>query len=492
MARLGPGPSVRTGSPDAVDMPVMPLTATRHSETPRFQSAGRLRLSIQRVASTGPGLTRTPARVIASPTRSGDLAACVVHPRRSDARIWRFDSDAQVQLDLPLPPFDPDHVTGTQPEGAPHAWSAAGFTWLGAGGFSIAYVRNGVDETPAGRQSRRVVVRGFTPEGSPTWLLDDVLRAPATPKGPDTMPAFDLRGPSPDAVVQMAYGRGHLGLHFAHLARWPDGSLVQGGFARALRVPSAGSSDRTQISGSLAGVRPWFGSRSLDQRCTFDPHRDGFVLAALSDGFPRAVLLSCLGDGSWRDQVLQRLPGEPGATDVGAELGGLVPLRESLAVSFTSAVAAQPESRDVFVGFAMPDLRATPLVVKVTSHPPGTYAVAPKLATMGRHLLVAWTRMSPLTGEAEPMVAVVTAQAQLLIPPMAVQGLVLDPASDLFTDVHGAVNWFALQPDGLHWLRMRFARGPWRPTATQESTGHVRRSSPDETPVDDDRGGRHP
>ena len=467
----------------------MALTAPQAAESPRVQSVGRLRVSIQRVTAAGPNPTHGAARVIASPTRNGDLAACVLHAQRSDVRIWRVDADGRSRLDLALPPFDPDRPFDAIPADAPHAWSAAGFSWLGSGGFALAYVSANAAPTEPG--ARRVVVRGHAADGSPRWLLDDLLQARASAGDADIVATRDLHGPPPGSAVHLAYGRGHLCLHFAHLARWPDGSMVHGGFARALRLPSSGA-ERSTGAASLAGTRPWFGSRSLDQRCTFDPHRDSFVIAALSDGFPRAVLVSRLGRGAWRDQVLQWLPGEPGAADVAAELGGVVPLRESLAVSFTSAVAAQPESRDVFVAFVMPDLRTTPLVVKVTSHPPGTYAVAPKLAAMGRHLLVSWTRMSPLTGDAEPMVAVVTAQAQLLIPPQAVHGLVLDPVSDFFTDVHGAVNWFALQPDGLHWLRMRFARGPWRPASPHESTGDARRNSADDASADDDRGGRRP
>jgi hypothetical protein len=468
----------------------MALAAPQAAESPRVQSVGRLRMSIQRVTAADPDLTRGATRVIASPTRSGDLAACVVQPQRSDVRIWRVDADGRSRPDLALPPFDPDRPLDTIAPNAPQAWAVAGFSWLGSGGFALAYVSTGTDADTSGPGVRRVVVRGHAADGTPRWLLDNLLQARDSRGDADIVATRDLHGPPPGTAVHMAYGRGHLCLHFGHLARWPDGSMVHGGFARALRLPPPGT-DRSSGAAVLAGTRAWFGSRSLDQRCTFDPYRDSFVIAALSDGFPRAVLVSRLGRGAWRDQVLQHLPGEPGATDVAAELGGVVPLRESVAVSFTSAVAAQPESRDVFVAFVMPDLHTTPLVVKVTSHSPGTYAVAPKLAAMGRHLLVAWTRMSPLTGNAEPMVAVVTAQAQLLIPPQVVQGLVLDPVSDLFTDVHGAVNWFALQPDGLHWLRMRFARGPWR-TATQETAGDARRNSADDASADDARRGRRP
>jgi hypothetical protein len=414
--------------------------------------------------------------VFASPTRNGDMAACVVDPR-ADVSIWRIDPDGHQRMALTLP-----HEVG---------WRAAGFTWLGSDGFALAHVR--IDATAAAEPGTPgLIVRGHAPDGSLRWALDDLLQARTGADDGAAPPAVrDLDNPPPGAPVHLAYGHGHLCLHLARLARWPDGSLVQGGIARSLRLPSS-RGDRAPAASPLAGTRPWFGSRSLDQRCAFDPYRDGFVLAALSDAFPRAVLVSRLGGGSWRDQVLQWLPGEPGASEVAAELGGLVPLRESVAVSFTSTVAAQPESRDVFVGFVMPDLRATPLVVKVTSHLPGTYAVGPKLAAMGRHLLVAWTRMSPATGDAEPMVAVVSPQAQLLIGPQAVPGLVLDTASDWFTDVHGAVNWFALQPDGLHWLRMRFARGPWRLAASNDSATDARRYGADDATADDDRGGRRP
>lgn len=450
-------------------------TPARTPGTPRFESAGRLRLSVQHVATVAPCPSVAP--VFACPTRSGDMAACVIDPQRGDARIWRFDADGQPRLHLTLPPRAP-------------GWQVAGFTWLGSEGFALAHARSDAAAAEPGAQS--LIVQGHASDGSLRWVLDDPLRAPT---GPDDRAAPSaargLHRPWPGTPVRMAYGHGHLCLHLAHLARWPDGSLVQGGFARSLRLPSS-RGDRAPDAGPLAGLRPWFGSRSLDQRCSFDPHRDNFVLASLSDAFPRAVLVSRLGGGSWRDQVLQWLPGEPGASEVAAELGGLVPLRESLAVSFTSTVAAQPESRDVFVGFVLPDLRATPLVVKVTSHLPGTYAVAPKLAAMGRHLLVAWTCLSPATGEAEPMVAVVTPQAQLLIGPQALRGLVLDTASDWFTDVHGAVNWFALQPDGLHWLRMRFARGPWRLAATHDTATDTRRHGADHATADDDRGGRRP
>lgn len=443
--------------------------------TPRFESAGRLRLSMQHVAAVTPG--SLAARVFASPTRSGHMAACVVDTQRGSARVWRFDADGRQRLDLTLPP-------------EPQGWRAAGFTWLGSEGFALAYVRNG--EAAAMPEAQGLIVRGHAPDGDLRWTIDDLLQPGGSPDAAgSSLAPRGLHGAQPGAPVHLAYGQGHLCLHLAHLARWPDGSLVQGGFARSLRLPSS-RGDRAPDAGPRSSTRPWFGSRSLDQRCAFDPYRDGFILAALSDAFPRAVLVSRLSGGSWRDQVLQWLPGEPGASEVAAELGGLVPLRESLAVSFTSTVASQPESRDVFVGFVMPDLRATPLVVKVTSHLPGTYAVAPKLAAMGRHLLVAWTRMSPASGDAEPMVAVVTPQAQLLIGPQAVRGLVIDAASDWFTDVHGAVNWFALRPDGLHWLRMRFARGPWRLATTHDTATDTRRLDADDATADDDRGGRRP
>lgn len=405
------------------------------------------------------------------------MAACVVDTQRGGARVWRFDADGRQLLDLTLPP-------------EPQGWRAAGFTWLGSDGFAVAYLHG--KSTGTEPASQGLVVHGHAPDGALRWKLGDLLQLRDSPDDVGSaLAARGMHGPMPGAPVHLAYGQGHLCLHLAHLARWPDGSLVQGGFARSLRLPSS-RGDRAPDNGPRSSTRPWFGSRSLDQRCTFDPHRDGFILAALSDAFPRAVLVSRLGGGSWRDQVLQWLPGEPGASEVAAELGGLVPLRESLAVSFTSTVASQPESRDVFVGFVMPDLRTTPLVVKVTSHLPGTYAVGPKLAAMGRHLLVAWTRLSPATGDAEPMVAVVTPQAQLLIGPQAVRGLALDTASDWFTDVHGAVNWFALRPDGLHWLRMRFARGPWRLSATHDTATDTCRYDADDATADDNRGGRRP
>lgn len=352
--------------------------------------------------------------------------------------------------------FSLAHEAPARPDVSAHAspWRLAGLAPLRTG-FVAALAPEVSPERTDLPERGGMVLKVFADDGTLLHTIDDIFAGAGFAAGREST---GWHGAAMHGSSSRIAARGHrVCVHVGHLLRWPDGSLVQGGFARSLDLGS-GLMRAAVLRQGCDDVLPWLGSRSLDQRCVADPFRDSFVLGALCDGFPRGILLARLGAGPPARQLVHALPGEPGEVSLAGELGGVVPLRQSVAVSFTSSVAAEPESRDVLVAFATPELHGTPLLVRVTHNAPGVYATQPKLARLGRMLLVAWKRVRPESGQVEPMLALVSPQAQLVLPPSTLQGLDFHQADDFVTDAAGCVNWLVRKAGHIHWMRLNLTR----------------------------------
>ena len=378
--------------------------------------------------------------LICSPVRDGSMWLCRNDRATASIRVTRFTEDGRIDKELV-----PELNGRPQRHDAPAGWPRlAGFA-VTRDGFALAHATTGTSE---GTTPMRLTVQTFDTEGQALQSFDSALES-----GHNDTWLVDRGSPMWQSSGRLAYGRGVLCMHVGHAAGWPDGTLAQGGFARTVALGPRRPLPTNELAPNVA-CKPWFCSRSLDQRCAFDAHRNVFVAVALSDGFPRGIVLTTLGGASTSDQIVQGLPGAAGAAETGAELGGVLALREFYAVSFTGPVAAQPESRDVFVAFSPANLRGTPLVVRVTAYPPGTYAVAPKLASIGSQLLVAWRRVVPESGQIDYMTAVVSPQAQIKSAQTIMPNMFFDRTDDFVTAADGTVNWFAARSDGVHWLRL--------------------------------------
>lgn len=392
-----------------------------------------------------PNLVYAPAR-----DGSGWIARCT--PDGRGTVVSRCTAAGDIIAEHHLVPH-----TGYRTDSAPDAacpWRLAGLASLRTGFVAALAPTLAPDHTDLPERAG-MLLNTYAEDGTLLNTVGNIFSGVGAATGQEST---GWHGAAMHGSSSRIAARGHrVCVHVGHLLRWPDGSLVQGGFARVLDpgtgparvvVPRQGSDD----------VLPWLGSRSLDQRCVADAFRDSFVLGALCDGFPRGILLARLGAGPPARQLIHVLPGEPGEASLAGELGGVVPLRQSVAVSFTSSVAAEPESRDVLVAFATPELHGTPLLVRVTHNPPGVYATQPKLARLGRLLLVAWKRVRPEYGQVEPMLALVSPQAQLVLPPSTLQGLDFHQADDFVTDAAGCVNWLVRKAGHIHWMRLNLTR----------------------------------
>lgn len=390
--------------------------------------------------------------LIYAPARDGSSWIGRRAPDGTAAVVARCTADGDIVAEHPL--AGAAALRSDAASVSASSWRLAGLASLRAG--FVAALAPVVSPDRADLPDRGgMVLKVFGEDGSLLHTLDDIFSGAGFATGRDTT---GWHGAAMHGSSSRIAARGQrVCVHVGHLLRWPDGSLVQGGFARSLDLGSS-LMRTTVLRQGCDDVLPWLGSRSLDQRCVADPFRDSFVLGALCDGFPRGVLLARLGAGTPARQLVHALPGEPGDVSLAGELGGVVPLRQSVAVSFTSSVAAEPESRDVLVAFATPELHGTPLLVRVTHNPPGVYATQPKLARLGRMLLVAWKRVRPEFGQVEPMLALVSPQAQLVLPPSTLQGLDFHQADDFVTDAAGCVNWLVRKAGHIHWMRLNLIR----------------------------------
>lgn len=398
---------------------------------------------------------RAPGFVL-SPTREGGHWLGFNHANSVNVCVASLSADGLVQQQHPV-----------RPQGMVSDSVKSRLAGLCASrnGFIAALVAGAGNQAFQSHQRSRLEIVWHDRKGNTLSSIPDALLEPQTDRAVSRISAAEpvpLRSSAMHASTGRLASGGHRAcVHLGHLLCWPDGNLVQGGFARCLSTPSGG---RPSVRGSQAVdpqdadvIVPWLASHSLDQRCVFDPFRDSFVLASLADGFPRGILLARVGAGALMQQLVHSFPGEPGDPQVGGELGGVVTLRQSIAVSFTSSVVAEPESRDVLVAFASNGLRGTPLLVRVSRHPPGTYAVQPKLALLGRQLLVAWKRVRAETGQIDSMVALVSLQAEVVMRPVIAQGIAFDGYDDFVTDAQGHVCWIAHAQGAPHFMKLEAA-----------------------------------
>lgn len=338
----------------------------------------------------------------------------------------------------------------------PSAALAVGISTTAAGTVLACLVRPERLPPRGSTRGMQLALRLLGDDGRVVAAADDLLSAAGTLA--DTRGHFaGFDSPAFESTCRMAVGGGQVCLHLGHLMVGTDGLPVQAGSMALVDLPGRLPPSPQLLPLALTSWQ-WLGSRSLDQRCAHDRHRECFVLASLTDGFPRGVLVAATRAGAAGQQLVCRFPGAPGDPWVPGELGGLVVLRESYAVSYTSDQGAQPDARDVFVALLAPDFRTTPLQVRVTSNSPGTYAIHPKLARIGRLLLVAWTNLDAASGQVQHLFALVSSQAQLVERPFGVEGASLAKPDDLLTDPDGAVHWVTGDPPALSWHRMWLGR----------------------------------
>lgn len=344
-----------------------------------------------------------------------------------------------------LTPRQPPVVVSEDP--GPARVRLAGFASHG-GGSLLLTVQAQLCEPPTLTRSASLALHGldltgqFVFEGIDPLALGGLagLDAPLAPMAMST--------------CRLAVGHGHMCMHLGQLRDGLGEQLVQSGLACVLSFsPSTGRPE----SRTRARVLPWIGSRSVDQRCAADDARRQFVLASLSDNFPRGIVLTVVSNDAQHSQAVVGLAGSH-AGALSAELGGLVALRDAYVASFTANLFDEPECRDVYLVFTRPALDATPVVVRLTQHSPGIYAVDPKLARIGRNLLVVWKTISPEVGQLRHFLAICTPQGALLCRPTEVDALQYHRPDDFVSDVNGTVHWCVAIADELHWYQLSYAK----------------------------------
>lgn len=252
--------------------------------------------------------------------------------------------------------------------------------------------------------------------------------------------ALKRYAPMRHGTCRLVYGAGKLAIHTSNVMRWPGQPETQGGAVRYLQL----NEDMSLSSARSHSDDYWLGSRSLDQRTSYDTYRGRFVHAFLADAYPRGVYLS----NSERHGRTELLAAEgPAASPLDIELGGLVAQEHGTVVQIC-ARREEGGSRNVALLFSSPDGLFIRRPMWLTDIASGEHAVDPKMADLGGgRLLVAW-RVYSGSGAATAWICVVSQTGDVLMPAQRLNGAQWHRADDLAIGPGGRVYWATGSAEG--------------------------------------------